>query len=430
MRNARQVIIGNSAAGLSAIRAIREIDSVCPITLISAENCNAYSPVSLTYYLNGRIQRESLFIVGTEFYKMNNVETLLGSRALEVDHLRRTVRLENGREVKYDNLLIATGASPIGLPVSGDGLDNVLSLRTIKDAEKISQCLRTAKEVILIGAGLISLQVSDGLFKEGVKFTILEWARQVLPEIADIDSATIIQKEIESRGISVFLRRKIKEVRRRGKKAIVISDSGEELMADMVVVGIGVRPNIQLVNNIGIKVKRGILVDEMMQTNIKNIFAAGDVSEGENLVTGKNEVLLNWSNACKQGRIAGLNMAGREQRYEGGLAENITTIFGLTLATVGLVHAAKGNGVEELKFYNPKKKSYRKIFLAGERVVGAVLIGSTNDAGILKNFIRIKKDISPWKNTIARTPLDMRKLLLSLTSRENPTLMVLTGRQI
>lgn len=417
MRKARQVIIGNSAAGLSAIKAIREIDNVCPITLISSENCNAYSPVSLTHYLKGEMSRESLFIVHSDFYKMNNVEMEFGSRAIWADHPQQTVHLENGRKVKYDNLLIATGASPSKLPVSGDGVDNVFSLRTIEDAEKISKRINTAKEVIIIGAGLIGLQVSDGLFKEGIRFTILEWAEQVLPDIADINSAAIVQKKMESHGISILLGRKVKEIRRKGKKTVVTSDSGEELIADMVVVGIGVTPNIQLINTREIKVNRGILVDETMRTNVDNIFAAGDVSEGENLVTGRNEVLPNWSNACKQGRMAGLNMAGCEQRYEGGLAENITTIFGLTLATVGLPRVAKGNGVEELLFYNPKEKSYRKILLAGDRVVGAVLIGRTSDAGILENFIRVKKDISPWKGTIARTPLDMRKLLLSTTSR-------------
>jgi len=422
MRKARQVIIGNSAAGLSAIKAIREIDNVCPITLISSENCNAYSPVSLTHYLKGEMPRESLFIVHKDFYQMNNVEMEFGSRAIWIDHLEQTVHLENGRKVKYDNLLIATGASPIKLLGTEDGVDNVFSLRTIEDAEKIAKCIRTAKEVIIIGAGLIGLQVSDGLFKEGIRFTILEWAEQVLPDVTDINSAAIVQREIESHGISIFLGRRVKGIGRKGRKTFVTTDSGEELIADMVVVGIGVRPNIQLINTREIKVNRGILVDEMMRTNVDNIFAAGDVSEGENLVTGRNEVLLNWSNACKQGRMAGLNMAGGEQRYEGGLAENITTIFGLTLATIGLPRVSKANGVEELQSYSPKEKSYRKILLAGNKVVGAVLLGRTSDVGILENFIKVKKDISPWKGTIARTPLDLREILLSVKNLQAPRL--------
>jgi len=260
------------------------------------------------------------------------------------------------------------------------------------------------------------LQVADALLRKQVKLTIIEWTRQVFAESVDADCAAIIQKEIESQGISIRLGERVKGIKQRGKKTIVISGSGEESIADMVVVGIGVRPNIQLVNNSGIKVNRGILVDELMRTNISNIFAAGDVSEGENLVTGRKEVLPNWSNACKQGRIAGLNMAGCQQRYEGGLKENIATIFGLTIAIIGLSKAMKEDGLEELRFSDPARKAYRKILLAGNRIVGAVLLGRTGDAGMLKNLIMNKKDILHWKDRIAKTPLDMRKLLFSITS--------------
>lgn len=193
-----------------------------------------------------------------------------------------------------------------------------------------------------------------------------------------------------------------------------MTDSGGEQIGDMVVVGIGVRPNIELVNQSGIKVNRGILVDGMMRTNFANIFAAGDVAEGENIVTGKMEVLPNWSNACKQGRIAGLNMVGSRQRYEGGLKETITTIFGLTVAGIGVSKASEDEGLTELRFSDPERKLYRKILLSDNRVVGAVLLGRTMDAGILKNLIRNKKDISFWRDAMVRTPLDMRKLLCSI----------------
>jgi NAD(P)H-nitrite reductase large subunit len=410
----RQVIIGNSAAGLSAIKAIREIDSCCPITLISAESCNAYSPVLITYYLKGRISKEDMFITDSDFYKMNGVETMFGSRAVEVDPLRQMVYLENGGRVGYDNLLIATGASPISLGGSEDGLTNVFSVRTVEDAEMILEHVKIAEEVVVIGGGLVGLQVSDALFGERIKITIMEGFRQVFPQSVDTDCAVIVQREIESYGISVLLGRKVETIRKQGGKAIVISDSGEEVMADMVVVGIGLKPNIELANNIGIKVNRGIGVDEMMRTNIENIFAAGDVSEGANLVTGKREFLPTWSNACRQGRIAGLNMAGCEQKYEGGLRETISSIFGLTVAAVGLSETPEGSEVKELRFSDPERKIYRKILLDGNRVIGAVLLGGPRDIGILANLIRNKKDISHWKESIANIPFDIRKLLLSI----------------
>lgn len=416
MGKAKQVIIGNSVAALSAIKAIREVDCFCPITLISAERCNAYSPILLTYYLKGKIPREDLFIVDSDFYRLNGIRTKFGSKVLAVEPTKQTIHLESGKKVEYDNLLIATGASPVSLGSSRDGLADVLSLRTIENAEQIAERAKMAKEVIISGGGLVGLQIVDALFREGVKFTILASSRQVLSQNVDADCAAIVQKELEAYGISILFGRNIREIKKKGQKAIVVSDSGEEWTADMVIVGKGVRPNIGLVNSSGIKVNRGILVDELMRTNIDNIFAAGDVSEGENLVTGKREVLPTWSNACKQGRIAGLNMAGYEQRYEGGLRETITTLFGLTIAAVGLSKAPKGKGVEELRFSDPDRRSYRKILFANNKIVGAVLLGKTRDAGMLKSFIRSRKDISPWKRALATSPLDIRKLFLAVAS--------------
>ncbi|MFC2045399.1 NAD(P)/FAD-dependent oxidoreductase [Chloroflexota bacterium] len=412
----KQVIVGNSAAALSALKAIREVEPLCPITLISKESCEAYSPVTLTYYLKGWIPREDLFIVNSDFYEMHHVETLLGNEATVVDPLLRMVRLKNGKNVEYDNLLIATGASPSGLEISGDGLNSVFFVRTMKDAENILKFAQDVKDIIVIGAGLIGLQVSDALFREKYKFTIIERSKQVLPELIDADCSAILQKEIEAHGITVLLKKRIKIIEKTGKKATVISDSGEELNADMVIIGIGIQSNTSLVNDSNIMVNRGILVDNQMRTNINNIFAAGDVSEGENLITGKKEVIPTWSNACRQGRVAGLNMAGCEYRYEGGFKETITTMFGFTVASIGLTEASEGNGMEELKLSNPSNMSYRKIILADNRVIGAILLGRTTDAGILSNFIGNRKDISLWREEMAQTPMDMRKLLLPIIS--------------
>lgn len=412
MAKVRQVIIGNGAAGLSAIKGIREVDSTCPITLISAENCNAYSPVLLTYYLKGARTREELFIVDDEFYEMKNVNAILGIKAIKVNFFKNTIYLQNGKEVNYDKLLIAVGASPMSLSDSEDEIDNVFSLRSVEDAERILETAKTAKEVVVIGGGLIGLQVLGALFRRDVKFTLVEWTKQVAPELIDAGCAAILQKEIESHGIKILLEKKVMKVSNIGKKAIVILDSGEELISDMVVIGIGLQPNTQLLENSGIKINRGIIVDELMKTNMNNVFAAGDVSEGKDLVTGKNKILPNWPNACNQGRVAGLNMAGCKKRFE-GLSEAITTIFGLTIVSIGLPKAPQGDRIEELCFSDYNRKKYRKILFSDNKIVGAILLDKTEDAGILRNLIQKRKNISPWKEEIANTPLDIRKILLS-----------------
>lgn len=314
----RQVIVGNSAAGLSAIKAIREVDDSCPITLISMESCDSYSPVLLTYYLKRRILREDLFIVGRNFYEVNRVDTMLGCMVIGITPSRQIVRLKSNEDVEYDNLLIATGASPVSIEHSVNAVKHLFYLRTIEDAEKILAQVKNVNRVIVIGAGLIGLQAAEAIFREGIQLTIIEWAKHVLPQIADFTCACLIQKEIERRGITLYLEKKVKSIIKVEDRVRVVTDSNEEFTADMVVIATGVRPNTKILEGSGINVKRGILVDETMRTNISHIFAAGDVCEAENLITGMSEVIPLWSNACRQGRIAGLNMAGGEERFGGG----------------------------------------------------------------------------------------------------------------
>jgi len=410
----KQVIIGNSAAALSAIRAIRGVDCSCSITLISAENCNAYSPVLLSYYISGKISRDDLFIVGDSFYKENNVEVILGKKAIDLDIFKRRIYLEDKSWVEYDNLLIVTGSSPKHL-TAGVDLPNVLTLKTIEDAERILGFAKDAREILLVGAGPINLQVANALFNKRSKFTFVVGSQRILSQNTDSDCAAIIQKEMESRGTSIFFGRDVKEIKRWEGKTIVILDSGQELKTDMVIVGKGVSSNTQMVKNSGIKINKGILVDEFMRTNIENIFAAGDVAEGRSFLTGENEVLATWFNACDQGRIAGWNMAGYQKRSPGGLFRYVTTLFGLTIVSMGLFYRSPDNNeFEKLLFSAPERKIYRKILLKENKIVGAILLGEMKDAGLIKNLIENKIDISCWKDGITKNPLNLGKIFLPM----------------
>ena len=419
----KQVIVGNSAAGLNALQAIREVDNSCPITLISIEDCWGYSPVLLTYYLKGIIPRENLFFVNHNYYEENRVETKLGCEVIGVNPSRQVVFLKDGEAVKYDNLLIATGASPVSLEHSADAVDHLFYLRTIEDAERILAQVKYANRVIIVGAGLIGLQAAEAIFREGIQLTIIEWTNHVLPQIADFTSASFIQKEIERRGIVVYLEKKVNKILKVADKVTVITDSNEQLTADMVVIATGVRSNTQILKNSGVQVNRGVVVDEAMRTNIDHIFAAGDVCEAKNLITGESQVIQIWSNACRQGRIAGLNMAGSAENFDGWLAENVTTIFGLTVASMGMSELPNRDGIEEIQFSNPARKIYRKIIVADNKLLGAVLLGDTQDAGILGSFIRNGKDVSSWKEYLARSSFETNKLLLSLGIEKNLNLL-------
>jgi len=190
----------------------------------------------------------------------------------------------------------------------------------------------------------------------------------------------------------------------------VVTSFSEVLPADLVVVGKGVRPNTDMVKGTGIKTNNGIFVDEHMRTNLKGVFAAGDVTEGENAITGQTEVIATWFNACAQGEIAGLNMAGCRAERLGQFRENVTTILGVTAVSIGLSRPEEGE-FKELRYVDIKRSLYRKLFMDGPRVVGALLLGRTEDAGVIRHCIANRLDVSAWKERIAIAPLDFGRIL-------------------
>ncbi|NIO04739.1 MAG: FAD-dependent oxidoreductase [Proteobacteria bacterium] len=404
-------IIGNSAAGLSAVKAIRKTGDPGRIVLISAENCNAYSPVLTTYYIGGEIHRSHLFLVDDSFYRDFDVHRVFGRRAVEIDPISRVVYLDQGSKAGYDNLLIATGASARSLDtVDADASPYVSTLRTIEDADRIKEACENAKEIVVTGAGLVSLQFIKAIVGRGIKITVLVGSEQVLSQQMDPESAAIIQDKLEGKGVSILFGRSVERVIRRGDRAHVITNFGEGLSADLVVVGKGVQPNTQLVKGTEIKVNNGIIVDDRMRTNMEGIFAAGDVAEGRNAITGQMEVIATWLNACAQGEIAGLNMAGYPSERQGQFRENITTILGVALASIGVSRPEEGE-FREIRYKDPKRGVFRKLSFEGSKVVGALLLGSIEDAGVIRHCIASGMDVSLWEEKIARAPLDFGRIL-------------------
>ena len=411
IRAKKHTIIGNSAAGLSAVRAIRKLGGSGPIVLISAENCNAYSPVLTTYYIAGQISRSDLFLVDDGFYRKFNVQTIFGRRAVEVDPENRLVYLDRGSKVGYDNLLIASGASAKSLDnVDVDASEYVSTLRTIEDADKIRKASEKAKEVVVIGAGLVSLQTIKAILGMGMRITAVVGSQQVLSQQMDPEGAAIIQEKLEAQGVSILFGRGVERVIRKGDRAYVVTSFKEALPADLVVVGKGVQPNTEMVRGTGMKVNNGILVDERMRTNHENVFAAGDVAEGRNAISGQMEVIATWLNACAQGEIAGLNMAGCPSERRGQFRENVTTISGVAVASIGLSRPEDGE-FKEVRYVDVKRGVYRKLSLDGPRVVGALLVGRIEDAGVIRHCIVNEIDVSHCKDRIAMAPLDFGRIL-------------------
>jgi NAD(P)H-nitrite reductase large subunit len=407
----KHTIIGNSAAGLSAIKAIRKSGDSRPIVLISAEKCNAYSPVLTTYYIGDEIKKSQLFLAGDGFYKKHQVQTIFGRRVETVDPDNRRIYLDDRSRLDYDDLLIASGASARDLDhVDPDASKYVSTLRTIADADKIKAVGEKAEKVVAIGAGLVSLQTIKAMLGKRLEMTLVVGSEQVLSQQMDRESAFIIQEKLAARGVDILFGREVTNVCCQGGRAQVVTSYGESLAADLVVVGKGVRPNTEMVKHTAIRTNYGILVDGRMRTNLEDIYAAGDVAEGRNEITGEMEVIATWFNACAQGEIAGFNMAGRPARRQGQFRENVTTLLGVVVASIGESKPEFGR-YEELRHADFKHSELRKLYLDDSCIIGALLVGKAHDAGVIRHCIANRIDISPWKNRIATAPMDFGKIL-------------------
>lgn len=386
--NTKQVIIGNSGAGLSALKAIREIDPRCPITVITEQGERAYSPVLTTYYIAGRVPKTKLYITDRAFYRDLGVKLIIRKRAVGVDAASQKVTLDDGSTIEYDNLLIATGASAKRPSIPGGDLPMVRTLRSLEDAEAIRKLARKgARDVVVLGAGLVSLQTADALYCDGMNLTFLVASHQVLSQNVDRSCAEIIAKRLEERKAAILFGTDAQGIEKHKGGMVVITTTGEKLPADIVIVGKGVDPNTQLAQGSSLSFNRGILVDGYMRTNVPNIYAAGDAAEAPSLLSEAREVVATWYNARHQGRIAGMNMAGRQEPFSGGLNRNITSVFGATVASVGDVRGAEP-GLEEVVIHQPAEGVYRKLLLRDNILQGAVLMGYIKDAGAALSLIQ------------------------------------------
>lgn len=381
----RHVIIGNGGAGVNAAKAIRCTSYEDDIIIISRESCRAYSPVLATHYLAGHISYDDIFFVDDGFYERNGIRTLLGRRVISIDPHARVVGLEDGYSIAFDNLLIATGSKSIVPRIPGVEGSGVFTLGTADDAKAIDRWARRGNKAIVVGAGLIGMQTLEAMMCRGLGVTLLEKLDQVLPLVLDAGGAALVQRGLREQGVDLRLGDAVSQIADFHGHKIVFLESGDTLEGDLVIMATGVSPNLDLALGCGAQVGRGIVVNEFARTSVESIYAAGDVAEAPDSVSGVNQINATWFNAAEQGRVAGLNMAGVMARYVGNVRMNISFPLGIPVASVGPVNRTSERQEEVISQLNGH---YRKLIFEGHRLVGAVLVGDVEEIGILTCLLR------------------------------------------
>ena len=384
------LIIGNGVAGTTAAENIRKIDKKGNITMVTGEDLPFYYRIRLNEYISGEIEENDLVAKKEKWYRDQNINLELVTRIVGAKDKGKALITENNRTLSYDRLLIATGSHSFIPPIKGSEKKSVFSLRTIKDARDISAYARNIENVVLIGGGLLGLEAGNALRKLGKKVTVVEFFPRLLPRQLDVDGAKRLQGIMEEMGFSFRLGAKTEAITGGDQAGGVLLEDEETLSSEMVIISAGVRPNMELAKNWGLDHDKGIKVDEHLQTNRADIYAAGDVAEFEGMPYGI------WPAAMEQGKITGNNMAERDMVYEGTVMANTLKVVGVDLASAGNIDAE--NEFESQVFTD--EKIYKQIVIENDKITGCSMLGDTKGFSIMTKAISERVDVSKIKNQI------------------------------
>jgi NADPH-dependent 2,4-dienoyl-CoA reductase/sulfur reductase-like enzyme len=402
------VILGGGPAGIHAVETIRQIDEAADVTLVCDEAPCAR--MVLPYHLAGSIEAGTMFTTDPAWAEERRIALAIGPRATAVDAKAQQVSLDDGRSLAYDRLLVATGSRPARPPIEGLDSRRVVDMWTVADATAFLE--QDPKDVVVVGAGFIGLVILDALIKRGCRVRFLEIAPVILPRMLDADAAALIAAHLESKGIEILSGEALSGIEDTGGGCRLTLASGGTLECDLVVMATGIHANTDFLDGAGITTDAAILVDDHLRTSEDNVFAAGDVAQGPELLSDGQTVHAIQPTAIDHGRIAGANMAGLDAAYSGSLAMNVLHTQSLESCSFGRWSAAD---METTGLSNPSASIHRQYVWEDDRLVGGSLVGptsavsGTNDAGMLKGLIQTGISLGTWKDYLKDHPLDLRR---------------------
>jgi NAD(P)H-nitrite reductase large subunit len=415
MARTRHVIVGGGTAGLNAITTIREYDrGASEIILVADER--PYSRMVLPYYLKGSISESHVYTAPPTRLRTLGVEPFVGRRAVGVDTQTSTLTLDDGTELPYDNLLIATGSSPVRAPVAGADGSGVHSFWTLEQAQGVIRGISAGCSVVLVGAGFIAFTILNSILELGARLTVVEIAPQILPRMIDATGADVVTRWLQARGVTVRAGAQLQGIEDADGGKRLRFQHGDDVMADQVIMATGIRTNLDWVKDSGIDINQGIVVDAHMRSSVRNVYAAGDVAEGRDAVTGEPALHAIEPTAMEHGRIAGANMAGQPQAYRGSLLMNIVEVLGLEIASFG---SWDDPGAEIMSSLRPERPAYRKLLWREDRITGAMILGpardiwATNDVGILKGLVQSGVSMGDWKSYLRGNLFDVKRAFIA-----------------
>ncbi len=412
----RYVIIGSGVAGMSAVEAIRSVDGAGEIVMVSEDPHGYYSRPGLAYYLTGELPDKALYLRSREDAKKLKL-TFLNARATRILRAEHALELDGGKSrLTYDKLLIAVGAQAVPLQVPGVNLHGVVKLDHMNDARSILNLAKRGRTAVVVGGGITALELTEGLLACGMKVIYLLRGDRYWGNVLDPHESQIVEKRLVEEGVTLRHHADLDEILGKGGKvAGVRLKDGQTIQCNLLAYAIGIRPRMELVAETGLDFERGILVDEHLQTNDPDIFAAGDVAQAFDPLSGRAVLDSLWNPAREQGHAAGLNMAGRRTAYLKSAPFNVTRLAGLTTTIIGAV----GHGTDEDVFGIARGDSetwrdlphaivaqsgfdvnHMRLLVGEQTLVGAVLMGDQTLSWPLQKMVAGGADISPIRDRL------------------------------
>lgn len=394
----KYLIIGNSAGGIGAAEAIREVDTAGSIAIVSDESYPAYSRPLISKYLSKERDLEGMLYRPPDFYTKNDIKLITGKSVTGLDLAKHTARLESGGHIAWDKLLIASGGMPIVPEIAGLDKRGVFNFMTLDDAKDIDEFLTNDASAVVIGGGLIGISVTEALVKRGVSVTVVEMKDRILNTVLDETASAMAAQAVESAGVSIIADNTVAEVRGDEFVSGVILESGEAISCSLLVIAIGVLPRTDVARDTDVEVNHGIVVNRNMLTSNPDVYACGDAAEAYDFVYRANRAIPIWPSAYIGGRVAGFNMAGAQKEYPGSTAMNSLSYFGVDIVSAGIVTPPDTDDYEIL---SAKTDSiYKKLILRGDIILGMTCIGDIDKAGILYSLLRDGINVAEFKHKL------------------------------
>ena len=395
------VIIGAGSAGMRAAETLRETSADAHITVVSGEPGEPYARMAIPYILSGNIDDD-----GARQRRSHHHLEGLGIRYRHGKALRvhagpngGLVDLDDNSQLTYDQLLVATGSSPSLPPLPGTDLPGVLSCWTLDDAHKIAPRLVPGARVVLLGAGFVAGVCMKALVSRGVRLSVVAGrSGQILRSMMTPVGSRMLQRWLEGRGVNVITTGRTLRIEPGPR---LVMDTGT-VDADLIILATGVHPNVSFLENTGVDIRSGIVIDPYMRTSVPHIYAAGDVAEGRDFSTGQWVVHALQPTATEHGRVAALNMAGADMPYRGSLSMNVLDTVGLISHTFGLWQGAEGGDNAEL--VDDANFLYTRLCFDDDRLVGAITIGHPNNVGAIRGLIQSRRHLGAWKARLMQDP--------------------------